>query len=67
MDDIRTANARAQDSLRVTTKMNDNLRYEPDERCPLLTSIGVGFQLIMITLTTMAAGRSSLPVGRPAC
>ena len=36
-------------------QMNDNIRYEPDERCPLLTSIGVGFQFIVITLTTMAA------------
>ena len=35
--------------------MRENIRYEPDESCPLLTSIGVGFQFVLITLTTMAA------------
>ncbi len=36
-------------------QMNRNLRYEPDEDCPLLTSAGVGFQFVLITFTTMAA------------
>ena len=36
-------------------QMNRNLRYEPDEDCPLLTSVGVGFQFVLITLATMAA------------
>ena len=38
-----------------TMQVNKNLRYEADEDCPLLTSIGVGFQFVLITLTTMAA------------
>ena len=38
----------------ATSRTNENIRYEPQESCPPLVSIGVGFQFIVITLTTMA-------------
>ena len=34
-------------------QVNENIRYEPDERCPLPIAIGVGFQFIMVALVTM--------------
>ena len=33
-------------------RVNEHIRYEPDERCPPLLSIGVALQGVMLTLTT---------------
>ena len=33
-------------------RVNENIRYEPDERCPPLVSIGVALQGVMLTLAT---------------
>ena len=38
----------------AASRVNENIRYEPEERCPLLVTIGVGFQFILLTITTMA-------------
>lgn len=38
----------------AASQVNENIRYEPEEHCPLLVTIGVGFQFILLTLTTMA-------------
>ena len=34
----------------ATAREPEGIRYEPDERCPLVVSIGVGFQSILIIL-----------------
>ncbi len=34
-------------------QINENIRYEPDERCPLPIAIGVGFQFVMVALVGM--------------
>ena len=38
----------------AASQVNENIRYEPEERCPLLVTIGAGFQFILLTITTMA-------------
>ena len=35
-----------------TVHVNEHVRYEPDERCPPLVSIGVALQGVMLTLAT---------------
>ncbi len=35
-------------------QINENLHYEPDERCPLPIAIGVGFQFVMVALVSIA-------------
>ncbi|MDE2993156.1 MAG: hypothetical protein OXU67_04670, partial [Chloroflexota bacterium] len=32
--------------------VNEHIRYEPDERCPPLVSVGVALQGVMLTLAT---------------
>ena len=48
-------------------QVNEGIRYEPDERCPLLVSIGVGFQgtmlavapaVVNVAIVFLAAGES---------
>ena len=38
----------------ASSQVNENVRYEPEERPPVLVTIGVGFQFILLTITTMA-------------
>ena len=50
-----------------TMQVNEGIRYEPDEQCPLLVSIGVGFQgtmlavapaVVNVAIVFLAAGES---------
>ena len=38
----------------ASSQVNENVRYEPEERPPVLVTIGVGFQFILLTIPTMA-------------
>ena len=40
--------------LLATTHVNEHIRYEPEERPPLLVTVGAGFQAAALTLAPVA-------------